>query len=135
MSIVFESSCYAGSYMDAYTPPFLSTTQCGIDPFWPLLAPGLIHEDLLVCQKAMQAFIPGITSLESWFTERRYRVIFSFFSNLNREWGRQGLHYAMEVVSITSSLTDDDFDVLDPLMLLCWSIVSKVLSREEDQLT
>ncbi|KAF5348057.1 hypothetical protein D9758_010005 [Tetrapyrgos nigripes] len=45
--------------------------------------------------------------------------IFSFFSNLNHEWGHQCLHYAIEVVSITSSLTDDDFDFLDASMLHC----------------
>jgi len=42
--------------------------------------------------------------------------MFSLFSAINAEWRRQSLHYAVEVVSITASFSDDNYNILDPVM-------------------
>ncbi|THU99254.1 hypothetical protein K435DRAFT_795039 [Dendrothele bispora CBS 962.96] len=58
--------------------------------------------------------------------------IFGFFSTYSPEWRRQSLNFALEVVSITASFSDEDYDILDPVLSLCWSITSNVLSQEQD---
>jgi len=44
--------------------------------------------------------------------------ILGFFSTIT-EWRRQSVDYAVEVVDITATFTDEDFDVLDPMMSVC----------------
>ncbi|KAK7455759.1 hypothetical protein VKT23_010791 [Stygiomarasmius scandens] len=58
--------------------------------------------------------------------------ILGFFSTIT-EWRRQSVDYAVEVVDITATFTDEDFDVLDPMMSLCWTITTTVLSQEQEK--
>ncbi|KIJ64537.1 hypothetical protein HYDPIDRAFT_40278 [Hydnomerulius pinastri MD-312] len=52
------------------------------------------------------------------------------FASTNSESRRQCVDSAVEIVSVTSTLGDEDFDFLDPILSSCWSSTAKTLVQE-----